>query len=379
MIIIFAGSIGRFPIGGHAWVSMQYLLGLAALGHQVYYLEECGEGSWVYNWQTDEVTTELDYPTSYVRDCLQPVGFGDRWLYRVGDQSVGCDFATFLDVCRQADLLIVRGAPLPLWRAEYQWPQRRVFLDVDPGFTQIRLANGNNELTQTAAQCERLFTIAQRLGAADCPIPTVGREWIKTVSPVHLPSWPCLQNINATHFTTIMQWHSYKDVVYNGVSYGNKEKEFPTFMDLPQFTPQSLQIALTGASHAAFTQHGWEVVEGWQTSLTPSAYQNFIQQSRAEFCVAKQGYVATRGGWFSDRSVCYLASGRPVLVQDTGLHDWLPCDKGALTFHDMSSALRGIEEINSKYEEHCRAARQLAEQHFDAEQVLSTFLTAAMA
>src|SRR5688500_11994520 len=110
MKIIVSGGIGRFPVGGHAWVDMQYLLGLQALGHDVYYLEECGEGSWVYNWATEEITTELDYPTSYVRDCLEPIGFGGRWIYRAGDRSVGMDAGEFVALCSEADLLVVRAS-----------------------------------------------------------------------------------------------------------------------------------------------------------------------------------------------------------------------------------------------------------------------------
>jgi hypothetical protein len=137
-------------------------------------------------------------------------------------------------------------------------------------------------------------------------------------------------------------------------------------------------MALSGAPPETLTKHGWEVVEGWMASLTPSSYRTFIQQSRAEFSVAKHGYVLTRGGWFSDRSVCYLASGRPVLVQDTGLSDWLPVGKGLLTFGDIHEARAGVEAINADYELHSHAARQLAEQFFAAERVLAQLLERGM-
>lgn len=377
MIIIFSGNIGRFPVGGMAWVNMQYLLGLRALGHNVIYLEECGEGSWVYNWDTEELTTELDYPTAYVRDCLGPIGFGNRWIYHAGDQSVGMPVNEFRSVCSQADLLILLGSPLDLWRSEYDWPQHRIYIDLDPGFTQIRLANGEPSLVNTVERCERLFTIGQRIGATDCAIPTRGWNWLTTVVPISFPHWPMAENGVATQFTTVMQWHSYKDVHYNGLSYGNKDKEFSKFMHLPSLTTQPFGIALTGGQPEELSRYGWKVDTGWVVSRTPWSYRTFIQNSRAEFGVAKHGYVATRGGWFSDRSVCYLASGRPVLAQDTGQSDWLPTGEGLLTFRDVPEALRGIEVINADYEGHCRAARLLAEQYFAAERVLPLLLEEA--
>ena len=378
MIIILAGAIGRFPVGGHAWVEMQYLLGLQSLGYEVFYLEECGEESWVYNWHTEELTPELDYPTTYIRDCLESIGLGDKWIYRAGEKSVGIDLHSFIDICSQADLLIVRGAPITLWRDEYALPKRRVFIDVDPGFTQFSFANGNRDLTGTINRCERLFTIAQRIGEKDCKIPLVGREWIKTVSPVALPYWSFVEDNDAIYFTSILQWKSYKDVVYEGISYGNKDKEFPKYIDLPNLSQQRFKLALTGGNSELLTEHGWEILEGWVATYTPDLYRQFIQNSKAEFSVAKHGYILTKGGWLSDRSICYLASGRPVLVQDTGIDDWLPAGKGLISFNDLSEALEGIEKINNDYERHRLAARNIAEEYFAADSVLTHFINAAM-
>lgn len=377
MIVIFASAIGRFPIGGNAWSDLQYLLGLRALGHEAFYLEECGSESWVYNWETEQITTELDYPTNYVRACLEPLGFKNQWIYRVGNYSVGQSIDEFLDICSRADLMIVRGSPIS-WREEYGWPQRRIYIDADPGFTQINIACGHAELVNTIEWCDRLFTIGQRIGAEDCLIPTTGRQWLKTLPPVALSYWSQTEDNDTTHFSSIMQWQSYREVVYEGVTYGNKDKEFLKFIDVPQLTKQPFRIALSGGFPDQLSQHGWEVLSGWIASFTPESYQTFVQNSRAEFGVAKQGYVATRGGWFSDRSVCYLASGRPVLVQDTGLSDWLPVGEGILTFRDLSEAVNGIEGINADYERHRDAARKLAEEYFDSDKVLSSLLEAAM-
>jgi hypothetical protein len=378
MIIIFASAIGRFPIGGNAWSDLQYLLGLRTLGHNVFYLEECGPESWVYNWQSEQLTTELDYPTNYVRKCLEPLGFENQWIYRAGEHSVGMDIDNFKEICIEADLMIVRGSPISLWREEYKWPQRRIYIDADPGFTQINIACGHSDLANTIERCDRLFTIGQRIGAEDCLIPTTGRDWLLTLPPVALPYWSVIEDDDATHFSSIMQWHSYREVIYEGVTYGNKDKEFLKFIDIPQLTKQPFRIALSGGFPDELSQNGWQVMPGWIASFTPESYQTFVQQSRAEFGVAKHGYVATKGGWFSDRSVCYLASGKPILIQDTGLGDWLPIGEGILTFHDLSEALNGIEAINTDYEQHRHAARRLAEEYFDSNKVLSSLLEAAM-
>lgn len=378
MIIVFSGSIGRFPVGGHAWVQMQYLAGLRALRHEVFYLEDCGEESWVYNWEAEELTTGLAYPAAYVHDCLEPLGLGARWIYRAGEQSTGMGVNEFLEICGQADLLLIWAVPLTRWRDEYGWPRRRAFVDADPGFTQISLANGDPQLAATVERCERLFTVGQRIGAPDCHIPTAGRRWLKTVPPVSLAEWLPTEDGPGTHFTSIMQWRGFRDVAYEGAVYGQKDREFPRFVDLPRLTSQPLRIALTGLAPEELTRHGWEVVPGWRASRTPWSYRAFIQESRAEFGVAKHGYVLMRGGWFSDRSVCYLACGRPVLVQDTGLDDWLPTGEGIVTFRDPQEVLRGIEVINADYDRHGRAARRLAERHFAAERVLPPLLEAAM-
>ena len=139
MNIVFAGTIGRSGLGGQAWATLQYLLGLRALGHRVTYLEDCGESSWVYNWDTSEWTTELEYPAAYVRACLEPFGFGEDWIYRTNEGCVGLPIENFIERCATADLLVMRAVPLWVWRDEYAGPSRRAFIDVDPGFTQIKL------------------------------------------------------------------------------------------------------------------------------------------------------------------------------------------------------------------------------------------------
>jgi hypothetical protein len=377
-IVIVAGAIGRACIGGKAWAYMQYLRGLQDLGLDVFYLEECGPGSWVYNWDTEEVTTDLEYPASFVDDCLQPIGLGDNWIYRAGDECKGMPLEDFQQVCRDARLLLVRANPMPIWRSEYDLPARRAFIDVDPGFTQFGLANGSSPLAETVVRCERHFTIGQNLGREDCSIPGAGFEWLTIMPPVSLPDWPYAESEGGDDFTAVMDWGGFHDVDYEGVVYGQKDREFPRFLDLPRLSGQSFSLAHIGGDEKLLETHGWNVVPGWFPSATPWSYRNYIQDSRAEFGVAKHGYVATRGGWLSDRSVCYLASGRPVLVQDTGQNLCLPTGEGMLTFRDLHEAQEGVISINADYDRHRRAARSLAERYFDTGKVFSFLLEATL-
>jgi len=377
MKIIFAGTIGRSGLGGQAWASLQYLLGFRALGHEVFYLEDCGDCSWVYNWDKEEWTFELEYPAAYVRECLEPFGLGDRWIYRTNGGSAGAPLEEFLAFCAEADLLVMRAVPLWVWRREYDRPRRRIFLDVDPGFTQISIANGDKGLAEGIARCERRVTLGQRVGASDCPIPLVGGPWLKTLPPVFLPEWQFVE-IAASHFTSLMRWQGFREATYLGVSYGQRDKEFPDVLDLPRLTPQKFCIAQMGIDPDLLKSHGWEVAPGEIVSRTPGTYRAFIQNSRAEFSVPKNGYVRMRGGWFSDRSVCYLATGRPVLIKDTGLTDWLPVGEGLLTFEDQDGAAAGVNRINQAYERHRRAARRLAENVFSTDRVLPALLGTAV-
>ncbi len=376
MTIIFSGAIGQSGLGGQAWANLQYLIGLRELGHEVFYLEDCGESSWIYNWEAGEWTFDIAYPAAYVRECLKPFGFKGRWIYRAGQESVGMPLADFQKACASADLFIMRAIPIWNWRPEYDGPKRRIFIDVDPGFTQMTIESGDKGLAEAIQRCDRLFTVGQRFGAADCLCPTNGWEWLKTLPPVALSHWPFIEAGPQTHFTSIMRWSGFHDANYQGKSYGQKDQEFARFLDLPKLTSQKFRLALNGPDSLA--EYGWEIVPGEVATRTPAGYQQFIQQSRAEFGVAKHGYVQMRGGWFSDRSVCYLASGRPLLLQDTGLTDWLPESEGVLTFGDMKGVLDGIERINADYSHRCRAARDLAENVFATGKVLPCLLEAAL-
>lgn len=375
MIIIVAGTIGRSGLGGQAWAVLQYLLGLRALGHDVFYLEDCGVESWAYDWEQGDATTELDYPANYVRACLEPLGFAGKWIYRANAGTRGVPLQEFQSICAAADLLVMRAVPMWVWRPEYDGPRRRAFIDVDPGFTQFSIANGDKGIAQGIARCERRFSVGQRIGASDCPIPVDAGPWIPTLPPIYLPAWPRCTS-DATEFTSIIRWQGFREATHNGAAYGQRDKEFPKFFAVPKLTAQPFRVALIGEPDL-LEQHGWAVTAGDAVSRTTDSYRRFIQASRGEFCVPKHAYVATRGGWFSDRSACYLASGRPVLMEETGVSACLASGEGLVTFTDLPSAVDAVRRVDAHYAEHCTAARALAQEVFNSNRVLLQFLDAA--
>jgi hypothetical protein len=356
---------------------MQYLLGLRKLGHEVYYLEDVGETAKTWNWDTKEWTIDPSWPSQYVQSCLEPVGLGDRWIYRVQDISRGMATDRFQEICAEADLFIMRAVPLWHWRTEYDLPRRRVFVDVDPGFTQFKLARGNAGLAAVLSRCDHLFTLAERINHPDCTIPTAGYHWHPTRPPVSVDHWPWADDGSADEFSTIMRWRGFHDVKYQGALYGQKDLEFPKFLELPTLSSERFCIAALGANFEPLSQAGWRVLEGHAATRTPTDYSSFIRQSRAEFSVAKQTYHVTRSGWFSDRSVCYLASGRPIVIQDTGLGDCVPTGKGIRCFRDVSEAVEAVTQISACYEEHRCDARQLAETTFNSDTLLPDLVDVA--
>jgi hypothetical protein len=381
MTIIVAGTIGRSGLGGQVWAVLQYLLGLRAFGYDVYYLEDCGISSWAYDWDKSEWTDDPKSPAAYVHSSLEPFGFGDRWAYRTNDGVLGMSLDELLGVCRRADLLIVRGVPLWVWREEYDRPKRRAFIDVDPGFTQAAILSGDKGIADGVAHCERRFTVGQCVGLNKCKIPQAGGPWQPTVPPVYLDEWPNQwpsDRQGEPDFTSVIRWQGFREQTFDGKVYGQRDRSFPKFFGMPSKLNAKFRIALLGTEPETLTRHGWEVVPGEVISKTPEAYREFIQQSRAEFCVPKHGYVAMWSGWVSDRSICYLASGRPVLMEETGISERLPTGLGIVTFKSFDEAVVLAREIQLQYERHSRAAHATAQTVFSTHNVLPHFLNAAM-
>jgi hypothetical protein len=367
MKILFAGIIARYPFGGVTWCSLMYLLGLRALGHDVFYIEDTGEC--VYD--PIENTRSLDpaYGTGYIHQSLEPYGFGDRWSFVNYDGSYhGRPAEDVRRFAGDADLFINLSGGSWFWRDEYLGIPRRAFIDSDPAFTQLAIAKAEPWYVNFFQQFTHLFTFGSNIGTPASPVPVGDFKWHKTWQPVTLDQWRP-RHTPQNRFTTVMTWQieSFTDVG------GNKDQEFVKYLDLPSKTSQPFELAINGPQRL-LREHGWSTVDAMAMSRTLDGYRDFIHQSKAEFGVAKHTYVATRSGWFSDRTECYLASGRPALVQDTGWTEHLPNGEGLLAFSSEEQALAGIDRINSSYDTHARRAHEIARDHFDAARVLPSLL-----
>jgi hypothetical protein len=344
-----------------------YLLGLRALGHEVFYIEDTGEC--VYDPVQNTRATDPRYGTTYIRDALAPYGLEDRWAFVNHDGTYhGRSAGDVKRFCADAELFVNLSGGSWFWREEYARIPRRAFIDSDPAFTQLAIAKAEPWYVDFFKGFTALFTFGANVGTPASPVPVGDFVWHKTWQPVTLDDWRTNQAPGPA-FTSVMTWQieSFGDVG------GNKDQEFVKYIDLPGRTSQPFTLAVNGP-RTLLDAHGWATVDAMSVSRTPWDYRAFIHASRAEFGVAKHTYVATRSGWFSDRTECYLASGRPALVQDTGWTSHLPAGDGLLAFSSPEEALAGIDRINSNYAAHARAALEVAREHFDATKILGGLL-----
>jgi hypothetical protein len=369
--IVVAGIIARYPFGGVTWCSLMYLLGLRALGHEVLYIEDTGEC--IYDPELDEITTDPAYGTRYIHAALEPFGLGDRWSFVNYDESYhGLSREAVRAYCAEADLFVNLSGGSWFWRDEYAAIPRRVFIDSDPVFTQLAIAKGEPWYVEFFQGFDRLFTFGTNIGTPACDVPTGDLVWHPTRQPIMTEQWRTSEPPAGDRFTTVMTWktQSFEDVD------GDKDREFLRFLELPSRTSSRFEIAVNGPV-GLLREHGWSPVEAMGVSRSLWDYRDFIRDSKAEFGVAKHAYVAHRSGWFSDRTECYLAAGRPALVQDTGWSDHLPSGTGLLSFSTLDEALDGLERLESDYALHASCATEIAREHFDASRVLVPFLDLA--
>ncbi len=368
MKIIIAGIIARYPFGGVTWCSLMYLLGLRALGHDVYYLEDTGEC--VYDYEKNTISLDSAYGLNYINRSLAQFNLENQWIFvDYKGEYHGKTREQTKEICKTADLFINLSGGAWFWRDEYREIPRKIFIDSDPAFTQAAIAKGESWYVEFFKSFDALFTFGRNLGADDCAIAETPFEWKKTWQPVVCEEWQTDIPPARTVFTTVMTWknQSFADAD------GNKDKQFAHFLDLPAKTNQPIELAVNGGRDL-LRSHGWQTVDGMNVSKDINLYRNYIQSSKAEFSVAKHLYVSTRSGWFSDRSECYLASSRPVLVQETGFGKYLPTGEGLLSFNNLEEALDGIGRVNADYQKHSRKAREIAREFFDAKVVLPQML-----
>jgi len=374
--VVCAGGLVRYPLGGFTWHHLQYLIGLKRLGHQVTYFEHYGLPNSCWDPLRVAWTSVPSYGIDYARDLFQQHNLDDRWCFIAEDGTYyGMPRTQLAQACRDCDVFLNLSNfnQIP----EIELCRRRVLVDTDPVFTQIR----GHGLTESFSQYNVLATYGENVHKPGCEMPTADQTWVPTRQPIVLDLWNAANNSATGSFTTVMNWKAFGDRKYRGRVYGQKDRQFEPFFSLPAETGHLMELAMgvpPPQIHDRLQAGGWVLRDPAQVTPTPSSYQAFIRDSRAEFSVAKHAYVSTGCGWFSDRSAAYLASGRPVVIEDTGFSSWLEVGLGALAFRSRDEALESISEVDGHYSRHSRAAREIAEAYFDSSKVLNSLLDKAM-
>jgi len=380
-LIVVLGMMGRCPFGGQTWLYLNWLRGLARLGHDVWYVED--DATWPYDPRADSMVDDPTYAVAHVSRTLARVGLGERWAYRAlyrGETAChGVSRERLVELYRDCDALLnVCGSTV--LNEDHLRARRRVYVETDPVTNQLELANGVAKTRDVLSAHDLIVTYGENYGAPDCGVPMDGFRYLKTRQPIDLELWPAAFDASAASYTTIGNWRQRgHDVVWNGQTYAwSKHHEFLKFVDLPRRRPsQRFELCLNvddGADRQLLLEHGWRLTSPLAMSLDPFGYQEFFRGSRAEWTVAKDQNVRLRSGWFSERDACYLASGKPVIAQSTGFENHLPVGKGLFAFRDMDGVLAAIDTIESDYAGACRAAREVAEESLEATRVCRRFL-----
>lgn len=377
---VVAGCIVRVPLAGMAWHYLQYVLGLRALGYDVWYIEDSDDDPWCcYDPSTGTTGADPTYGLAFAGRLFDEVGLGDRWAYfdAHGGGWCGPAASTAAATSAAADVFVNVSETSPV-RAWFESVPVRILIDTDPAFTQVRHLTDPARRARADAHTH-FWTFAGNIGALGCTVPDDGYPWQPTGQPVVTSAWPAVPMPEGARFSTVMQWDSYPAREYSGQRFGMKSESFEPYLGVPARVGERIDLAVgsPGAPRSRLSAAGWNVLDPEPLTASSEAYRSFIQRSAGEFSVAKAGYVTTRSGWFSERSCAYLASGRPVVLQDTGFSDWLPTGDGLVAFADPEGALEALRVVRSRVTHHADAARQVAVAHFEATQVLGTLPAAA--
>jgi hypothetical protein len=377
MSILVLGYIIRGPFGGMSWHHLHYILGLKAMGYDVLFLEDSDNYPSCYNPISNEMTADPSYGLNYIRTLFNSYGLQDCWAYYDESTNRWHNYSEqkALAFCAKADIVLNLSVinPLRVWWSKIPV---KVFIDTDPVFTQMRLAK-SEAAASYANEHTHFFSFGENIGKSTCTIPTAGFPWVATRQPVYLPAWLVSNRSNQGSWTTVMNWDSYAQDTFQGTTFGMKSLSFSSYYDLPLLLPgENFELAIGGPSIPAqkLEAHNWKVVNPLQVTPTPCHFQQYIEMSKGEWTVAKHGYVISNSGWFSERTLNYMATGKPVVIQDTGFSEFLPSGKGLMAFTSPEEAIEGIKEVNADYRLHSGAARKIVEDHFESKLVLSSLL-----
>jgi hypothetical protein len=365
----------RYPLGGMmSWV-LQYLVGFQRLGHDVYFVEKSGYANACYDPMQNVMTDNCTYGIKTLNALLKRFGLQDRWCF-VDEAGLyyGLSRNRTEEVFNSADIFIDMGTH-GTWLHEARGTTLRVLIDGEPGFTQIKMENmmaAGKELFHY----DCYYTVGKNVGTERSTAPTGGQKWHQLFHPVVVDLFDTYPVSAKAPFTTVMNWQSYEALEYNGIKFGHKDLEFNKFIGLPQITTTLLEIAVSGENlpTQSLLSAGWSIRDAHDVTISFNSFKDYIGSSRGEFSVCKNGYVATNSGWFSDRSAAYLASGRPVVMQDTGFNRHLPCGQGLFAVNTVEEAAGAINEIQTNFDCHSVWARDVAFEYLDASKVLKRLL-----
>jgi hypothetical protein len=380
-IIVF-GILFWYPLAGVTYQFLHYLIGLRKLGYDVYYIEDSGR--WIYDPVLNDMSPDVTGNLNMVVPYLEAHGFGDRWAFRGNypdGKCYGLAESKILQLYKDADAFLnITGAQEI--RDEHRAIKRRIYVESDPFASQVKVAKGDQGMIDMLAAHDTHFSFGENLGAADCDIPMERFRWLPTRQPVAIELWNNGSPIGGPAYTTITTWHNKgKNLEWRGDTwYWTKDREFEKILDLPKRRPvQTFELATSvdETIQKLLRDHGWRQTGSVEISRDAELYRQYIQQSRGEFTVARDQYVRPNTGWFSDRTCCYLAAGRPVITQETGFSKFLPSGRGLFGFKSLEDILAAVDAIESDYTGHCRAASEIARHYFAAEKVVGSLMERA--
>jgi hypothetical protein len=378
-LAVVVGFAGKWPLAGLMLYNLHYLAGLAELGYEVHYVERQNGPHDYYDPRSDELTADVGEGFASLEAVLPTVGIGPG-RFSLIDLEGDCHGAGWEALNHALDRArFVLTLADPTWFDELERCPRRAFVDGDPLFTQAAMLAGDPG-HRALERYEVLFTYGTRMGESGCEVPDAGRRWIPTRPVVATRLWDVgpLGMGGDAPVTTVMNWSASADVRLDGQVYGQKGRELEGLIDLPARTERPFVLAPGGqAPRDHLRAEGWQLANPLEVTGSFDAYRAFIADSYADLGIAKHAYVASGSGWFSDRSTCYLGSGRPVLHQETGFSEWLPTGEGVFAFSSAEDVVEALERIEGDYERHARAARAIAEEHFEARTVIARMLEEA--
>ena len=379
------GFMGSMPIAGVIWQHVHYVVGLQRLGHDVYYIEDSARLP--YNPETFEVNNEFDYAAKVLNRLAGEFDFKNRWAfcarYLRKNPTAGLPLKKIRQLYRDADA-ILNICGTQEFNDDLLESDRIIYVESDPGVEQIKVDKGVTSTIDYLSRHHALFTFGENVGTKKFPVPPHGLKWHVTRQPVVTDLWKTNQAPKpAAVLTSIANWSTsgLKDITWRGRKYlWSKSREFLRFVAAPRRSGETFELATNiqdRKTREKFENSGWRFTSPLQMSVDYWLYRDYIQQSKGEFTVAKDQYVQLNTGWFSDRSACYLAAGRPVIMQETGFTENYGADAGLLAFRSLGEIAEAVKMIKADYSKHSGAARQVAREIFEAEKVVKSLLDRA--